>query len=180
MSGGSGRSYFMAKKKNKTQSLAVGAIALFFGVLALCLGGFLAAVKVGGGDSTLTGFQAAFGYSVKTDVVISTIVTEVCTFNFMIMLALFLPVIGGVLAIFKGKLFGFLALVVFVVGAILMFLIPTLVKSTLVTAGISDWIGSVTGTDASVPTALGIGAIIGGVLSVLGALTAGYKTFFLK
>ena len=116
----------------------------------------------------------------KTDVVISTIVTEVCTFNFMIMLALFLPVIGGVLAIFKGKLFGFLALVVFVVGAILMFLIPTLVKSTLVTAGISDWIGSVTGTDASVPTALGIGAIIGGVLSVLGALTAGYKTFFLK
>ena len=40
----------MAKKKNKTQSLAVGAIALFFGVLALCLGGFLAAVKVGGLD----------------------------------------------------------------------------------------------------------------------------------
>lgn len=80
----------------------------------------------------------------------------------------------------KGKLFGFIALAAFIAGAVLMFLIPTLVKSTLVTAGVSDWIEGIIGGDASVPTALGVGAIVGGVMSILGALVAAYKTFFMK
>lgn len=49
----------------------------------------------------------------------------------------------------KGKLFGFIALAAFIAGAVLMFLIPTLVKSTLVTAGVSDWIEGIIGGDAS-------------------------------
>lgn len=173
----------MAKKKKSgnAQAIAVSAACFLFGVLAFVLAGFLAAVKLGGADSTstLTGFQSAFGYTEKSGKLV-TISVEICKFNFMITLALFLPLIGGVLAIFKGKLFGFIALVAFVAGAVLLFLCPSLVKSTLSTAGISDWLGGIFGTDASVPTALGIGAILGGVFSVLGALVAAYKTFFLK
>ena len=173
----------MAKKKSsKNNSLIVSGVTLLLGVLAFCLAGFLAAVKIGGADSnsTLTGFQSAFGYKETIGSGILSASVEINKFNIMVTLGLFLPLIGGVLAIFKGKLFGFIALVAFVAGAVLLFLCPSLVKSTLSTAGISDWLGGIFGTDASVPTALGIGAILGGIFSILGALAAAYKTFFLK
>lgn len=172
----------MAKKKsNNTVSLAVSCAGVLFGALAFCLAGFLAAVKLGGADSssTLTGFQAAFGYTETTGGIVSVSV-EICKFNFMITLALFLPLLGGLLCALKGKLFGFIALVAFVAGAVLLFMCPALVKSTLVTSGLSDWLGSIVGGDASVPTALGVGAIIGGICAVLGALVAAYKTFLMK
>ena len=174
----------MAKKKKSgnAQAIAVSAACFLFGVLAFVLAGFLAAVKIGGADSnsTLTGFQSAFGYKETIRSGILSASVEINKFNIMVTLGLFLPLIGGVLAIFKGKLFGFIALVAFVAGAVLLFLCPSLVKSTLSTAGISDWLGGIFGTDASVPTALGIGAILGGIFSILGALVAAYKTFFLK
>lgn len=105
----------MAKKKtNKNTGTIVSAAALLMGVLALCLAGFMAAVAFGEGENayTATGFAAAFGWKQK----VGSGSIAWSEFNFLIMLALFLPLIGGILAVVKGKLFGFIALVAFVAG----------------------------------------------------------------
>lgn len=167
----------MAKKKSsKNNSLIVSGVTLLLGVLAFCLAGFLAAVAFGEGENayTATGFQAAFGW--KQNIIGDAAVTW-SNFNFLITLGLFLPLIGGVLAIFKGKIFGFIALVAFVAGAVLLFLCPTMLESSLTEAGkLGVGISGVLGVDP----ALGVGAILGGIFSILGALAAAYKTFLMK
>lgn len=95
----------MAKKKtNKNTGTIVSAAALLMGVLALCLAGFMAAVAFGEGENayTATGFAAAFGWKQK----VGSGSIAWSEFNFLIMLALFLPLIGGILAVVKGKLSG--------------------------------------------------------------------------
>ncbi len=164
------------KKKSNTQSLAVSGVSLLLGVLAFCLAGFLAAVAFGEGENayTATGFSAAFGW--KQNVVGDATVTW-SNFNILITLALFLPLIGGVLGALKGKLFAFIALAAFVAGAVLLFLCPTFLENSLTDAGkIGVGIGGLFGVEP----ALGIGAIIAGVCSVLGALAAAYKAFLMK
>ncbi len=164
------------KKKSNTQSLAVSGVSLLLGVLAFCLAGFLAAVAFGEGENayTATGFSAAFGW--KQNVVGDAAVTW-SNFNILITLALFLPLIGGVLGALKGKLFAFIALAAFVAGAVLLFLCPTFLENSLTDAGkIGVGIGGLFGVEP----ALGIGAIIAGVCSVLGALAAAYKAFLMK
>lgn len=164
------------KKKSNTQSLAVSGVSLLLGVLAFCLAGFLAAVAFGEGENayTATGFSAAFGW--KQNVVGDAAVTW-SNFNILITLALFLPLIGGVLGALKGKLFAFIALAAFVAGAVLLFLCPTFLENSLTDAGkIGVGIGGIFGVEP----ALGIGAIIAGVCSVLGALAAAYKAFLMK
>ncbi len=164
------------KKKSNTQSLAVSGVSLLLGVLAFCLAGFLAAVAFGEGENayTATGFSAAFGW--KQNVVGDATVTW-SNFNILITLALFLPLIGGVLGALKGKLFAFIALAAFVAGAVLLFLCPTFLENSLTDAGkIGVGIGGLFGVEP----ALGIGTIIAGVCSVLGALAAAYKAFLMK
>ncbi|PWM72153.1 MAG: hypothetical protein DBX59_06835 [Bacillota bacterium] len=167
----------MAKKKsNNVQSLAVAGACLLFGVLAFCLAGFLAAVAFGEGEHayTATGFAAAFGWKQK---IIGDNAVTWSNFNFMITLALFLPLIGGVLGALKGKLFSFIALAAFVAGAVLMFLCPTFLESSLTDAG---KLGVGIAGIAGIKPALAVGSILGGVFSVLGALVTAYKTFFMK
>ena len=166
----------MAKKKtNKNTGTIVSAAALLMGVLALCLAGFMAAVAFGEGENayTATCFAAAFGWKQK----VGSGSIAWSEFNFLIMLALFLPLIGGILAVVKGKLFGFIALVAFVAGAVLLFLCPSLLENSLTDAGkVGVGIAGLVGVKA----ALGVGAILGGIFSVLGALAAAAKTFFVK
>ena len=70
-----------------------------------------------------------------------------------------------------------LGLGLIVAGAVLLFLCPTMLESSLTDVGkVGVGISGALGVDP----ALGIGAILGGIFSILGALAAAYKTFLMK
>ena len=177
----------MAKKKSKSSknmvNLLVGAIGLLFGVAALCMG-FLSGATFNGGDYEMTTvFQMAFGW--KEEVFSGTITLS--GFNIWITLGLFFPVIGGLLLLTKGKFSSLIALVLFVVAAVMFFTALSSFTNTLLTldAVLDNPIGApiaeaIRALIKNGNASLGIGAILGGVFSVLGALVAAYKTFFLK
>lgn len=74
----------------------------------------------------------------------------------------------------KGKLFGFIALVAFVAGAVLLFLCPSLLENSLTDAGkVGVGIAGLVGVKA----ALGVGAILGGIFSVLARSLRRQKLF---
>ena len=176
----------MAKKKSKSSqnmvNLLVGAIGLLFGVAALCMG-FLSGATFNGGDYEMTTvFQMAFGWKEEVGGTIT-----LSGFNIWITLGLFFPVIGGLLLLTKGKFSSLIALVLFVVAAVLFFTALSSFTNTLFTmdAVLDNPIGApiavaIRALIENGNASLGIGAILGGVFSVLGALVAAYKTFFLK
>ena len=176
----------MAKKKSSkmTVNLLVGVLGLLFGVAALCMG-FLSGAAFNGGEYDMaTVFQMAFGW--KEDVAGATI--SLSGFNIWITLGLFFPIIGGLLLLLKGKFSALIALVLYVVAAVLFFTALSSFTNTLFTlegAGLDNIIGA-TAAEAiralikNGNASLGIGAILGGIFSILGALAAAYKTFLMK
>lgn len=154
----------MAKKKSKNSvkielSLVLRIVALVLGVAAVCFG-FLQSVsytgKLLGTETSLTGFEVMFGKE------------KYASFSFMTFVAFLLPLAGGVLMVFKNKLLNIIALVCFVVGAVLLFLVPNfvvLVENSLLGAYTSK---------------LAVGSILSAVASILGAGVAGYVTFLAK
>ncbi len=161
----------MAKKNLKYY--VPGAIALLLGIAAFCMM-FLNAVEMsvtGGGitwesGDTYTGAQLAFGYSEELPLLGEV---TVLNFNIFIFLGFALPLIGGVLALlFKN---GFLSKIIttacFVVGAVFLFCIVAMMpvglpESSKESFNAEYW-------------KLGIGPIIGGILSVLGAVVCFFK-----
>ena len=154
----------MAKKKSKNSvkielSLVLRIVALVLGVAAVCFG-FLQSVsytgKLLGTETSLTGFEVMFGKE------------DLGGLSFMTLVAFLLPLAGGVLMVFKNKLLNIIALVCFVVGAVLLFLVPNfvvLVENSLLGAYTSK---------------LAVGSILSAVASILGAGVAGYVTFLAK
>lgn len=160
---------YMAKK-SQIKYYIPGAIALLLGIAAFCMM-FLDAVtyvgKIGGSTISITGMDLAFG-SKNTDIPGVTI--EVLQFNIMVTLAFVLPLLGGIISLITGKSFigKIIATACFVVGAVFLF-------STTGFTAIS--FGSDT-KDALLllfNEKLAIGAIIGGVLAILGAVVSFFK-----
>lgn len=178
----------MAKKKSKSSknmvNLLVGAIGLLFGVAALCMG-FLSGATFNGGDYEMTTvFQMAFGWK---ESVIGDSSISLSGFNIWITLGLFFPIIGGLLLLLKGKFSALIALVLYVVAAVLFFTALSSFTNTLFTmdAVLDNPIGAAAAEAIRAlikngNASLGVGAILGGIFSILGALVAAYKTFFLK
>lgn len=175
----------MAKKKSskKTVNLLVGVLGLLFGVAALCMG-FLSGAAFNGGEYDMaTVFQMAFGW--KEDVAGATI--SLSGFNIWITLGLFFPIIGGLLLLLKGKFSALIALVLYVVAAVLFFTALSSFTNTLFTmdAVLDNPIGAAAAEAIRAlikngNASLGVGAILGGIFSILGALAAAYKTFLMK
>ena len=122
----------MAKKKSKSSknmvNLLVGAIGLLFGVAALCMG-FLSGATFNGGDYEMTTvFQMAFGWKEEVGGTIT-----LSGFNIWITLGLFFPVIGGLLLLTKGKFSSLIALVLYVVAAVMFFTALSSFTNTLLT-----------------------------------------------
>lgn len=143
-----------------------GAIALVFGIAAFCMM-FLEGVKytadlgIAQTGYSYTGAQLAFGYTEENVTILS--------FNFMAFIAFLLPVIGGLIAVlFKNGLITKIASVAcFVVGAVFMFSM-----AGFATIGMSDFqIAIVENLDASI----GVGCIVGAVLSIIGAAICLFK-----
>lgn len=154
----------MAKKKSK--SIKISTILRVVG-LVLGLGAVLFALlncvkytdKILETETFLTGFEVIFGSSEKvlTKEVVYT------SFSFMNLIAFILPLAGGILLLFKNKLLNFISLACFVVGAVLLFLVPSFVVTEFFIAKLYT-------------SSLAVGAILAAITSILGAMVAGYVT----
>lgn len=143
-----------------------GAIALVFGIAAFCMM-FLEGVKysadliIAQTSYSYTGAQLAFGYTEESVTILS--------FNFMAFLAFLLPVIGGLIAVlFKnGLITKIVSTACFVVGAVFLFSMVG-----FATIGMSDFQLAIV---EQLNPSLGVGCIVGAVLSIIGGAICLFK-----
>ena len=152
-----------------------GGIALVLGIAAFCMM-FLTAVTysadlgIANTSYSYTGMQLAFGYSetIGEGSALET-TTTILTFNFMVFIAFLLPLIGGILAVLfqNGLLTKIVTCACFVVGAVFLFSMVGFAS-----IGMSDLQTTlVENMDAS----LGVGCIVGAVLSIIGGAICLFK-----
>ena len=172
----------MAKKNLKY--FIPGAIALVLGIVAFCMM-FLPAVKftvdaMGFSEDGWTGAQIAFGYKES----IASREITILNFNFLAFLAFLLPLIGGVLALlFKnGLITKIVTTACFVVGAVLLFSMVALSGMGRALLSEDDLLSGVVNPilnaiyDAIDDTkSLGVGPIVAGVVSIIGAVACFFK-----
>lgn len=178
----------MAKKKNLKKSFSSNGlfILMFLGLVILAMG-FLAAViyKPENGDpSTYTGFNVMFG-KVLTDSENTFIggifsglgaVKSSIVFSFPAVMGFFLPLLGSVVAglLLKNNKFiaGIIIAACFIASAVLLFMMPQITSIKIeATSFIGDAKPTIK-TFADMGYTLGIGSIIAGAVSSLGALTS--------
>lgn len=159
----------MAKKKSYSYYIA-GGIALLFGIAAFCMM-FLDCVsyegKVLGSSFSFTGMELAFGSKIEG----GGFSVETLKFNIMTTLGFCLPLVGGLLAlVFKnGLITKIVTTACFVVGAVFLF---STTGFTAISLGGSDSKDVIT---ALYTEKLGIGAILGGIFAVIGAVVCFFK-----
>ena len=170
----------MAKKKNLKKSFSSNGlfILMFLGLVILAMG-FLTAVtrKSDYTDPTnYSGFTVIFG-KVLTGVGVNGTAgtTKSIAFSFLALLAFFLPLLGSVVAGFLLKSNKFIAGIViaacFIASAVLLFMMPQITSiKTVYTLGSKT--STTVETLAELGYTLGIGSIIAGAVSSLGALTS--------
>ena len=170
----------MAKKKNLKKSFSSNGlfILMFLGLVILAMG-FLTAVtrKSDYTDPTnYSGFTVIFG-KVLTDAGVKGTAgtTKSIAFSFLALLAFFLPLLGSVVAGFllKGNKFiaGIVIAACFIASAVLLFMMPQITSiKTVYTLGSKT--STTVETLAELGYTLGVGSIIAGAVSSLGALTS--------
>ncbi|MGN0961844.1 MAG: hypothetical protein ACI4PF_06590 [Christensenellales bacterium] len=165
----------MAKKKSSNLGLILKVVALLLGVASFCMA-FVVAVKFVTSDGDLvnsfTGFQTMFGYSETTTVLGTEITSKYLAFSFMTFVTFLLPLVGAVLSLCKNKIVRLVGAVLMIVGAVLMFFVP----SFAVLATTDGNLTLVSAVLDGCTRTLGVGAILGGVFAGLGGLVAGYNT----
>ncbi len=170
----------MAKKKNLKKSFSSNGlfILMFLGLVILAMG-FLTAVtrKSDYTDPTnYSGFTVIFGKVLAgANVNGAAGTTKSIAFSFLALLAFFLPLLGSVVAGFllKGNKFiaGIVIAACFIASAVLLFMMPQITSiKTVYTLGSKT--STTVETLAELGYTLGIGSIIAGAVSSLGALTS--------
>lgn len=163
----------MAKKSKAKQSTGnlFTLIALLLSIASLIML-FLPAINVINSETTFKGSQVVFGYEEVTKVLGSTITTSILDFSFMNLLTYILVVVGTVLLIVnilgKGNdLTDLISIVALLVAGILFFLTVNFTMPYL------DELASKITTIEEVREnyELGIGAILGGIFSILAAVS---------
>lgn len=155
----------MAKRKVNKSIKKFGLIISFALAVVVIAMAFLPFVK--NGDTVYSGFELAFGKVIKTKVGI--IETTLGTINFSILgvLALVIPLVAVVVCYFvlnkNVKLNALVLFVAFAFSAVMFFIFPQITSFT-------DSVFETTKSFAELEYSLGVGAIIAGVLSALGAL----------
>ena len=153
----------MAKKSKKEFVLNKYYPYIVFAVALACVGMmFLPGVEIMLGDKSVAspmGWQVAFGYTVEAAAG-SSLKGEVMSFSFMALLAIILPVAGGVVPLLlKGKLGALVSVGCFAVGAVFAFMMVVFVMQTTALE-LFLLLGKLN---------LGIGSILLGAFSIVGA-----------
>lgn len=143
--------------KQKSGLLAL--IALIAGVWAAIMV-FFPALGYENSDTVYTGIHVLTSYEIAN---IGSIASGNLVFNFLAVLAYGLPLIAGLLVMFARKA-GFVAAVLFVVGAILLFILPSYIDVRATALGVS--------TTFEVDWVMQYGLIVAGGASGVGAIAS--------
>lgn len=163
-----------SKSKNKSNlNMILSCIVLLLALATIGMA-FLTAVKytgrLTGNDYTFSGFQTMFGYSQEATTLGVTVKSEYLGFSILSVLAYILPLIGACLLFVKNKLVKCLGAVLMLAGTVLLFLVPNFV--VLAKAN-----GNLTAAALildSCTKAIGIGAILAGVMASIATLLSAY------
>ncbi|MEG2015333.1 MAG: hypothetical protein RR086_06325 [Clostridia bacterium] len=174
------------KKSSNLLSLILPLVAVVLGVAAFCMM-FLPCVEVVSKNGDLikafSGSNIAFGLS-ETETLIVSVTSKTLGFGFLALLGFVFPLLGGASLFFakKNKIFTFVSMALFAVGALLIFLMTTWFASGLITENGEGFIavGGIYKANELVLHRLGVGAIIGGILSILGACVGAAKLVLKK
>ncbi len=131
---------------------------------------------IGEGDDTYNGLKVVFGYTAKRETVLGTATAEIFKFSFMNLLTYILVIAAlvlTVLQIVKGenKIFTYATIGCALVAAIFFFLTKNL---TVIPEDAKKILEAANTTFAKEAT-LGVGAILGGVFSIIGCLCGAAK-----
>ena len=160
------------RKKNKTVMLAISAVAVILGIVAivmLCV----PSVGVKDTDTTYKGIDVTFGYQGTVPI----INTKYTVFEFSIMnLISYILVAGGVVftilgALGRGSKFaGFIAAGAFIVAGVFFFLMP---QYTVINSEATRYLGNLNEN-----LKLGAGAIVSAVCSLVAGAAQLYRVLF--
>lgn len=171
----------MAKKSSNNLSLILKVIILVLGVAAFCMA-FVPCVKfvndsaLAKVEESFNGFNSMFGYSETETVFGSEVTSKYLGFSIMSVITFVLPLVGAVLSMMKSKIARLVGAGLMLVGAVLMFFVPSFTVLAKVDGEFTLASAILNGCERS----LGIGAILGGVFSALGAVVAGYAVLTKK
>ncbi len=159
----------------KTIKLLFICCEVVLAIAAFCML-FLPAVGIKDSDTTYSGMNVTFGYSVKV-----LLEVKVFEFSFMNLLTYIFAVAAAVLACLKlfvkdSKVITLVVSALLIVAGVFFFLT---VQFTSVNANATSVIKAV-GGDIKGGLTLGIGAILGGVFALLGGATACCEFFLVK
>lgn len=162
----------MAKKKKTKLPYYLSLAATVFALLAVVMIFLPAIAAKEDTDTAYSGLQAAFGYK-ETIKIVGEVVH--LNFSFMSLLTYLLPLAAFVLLAIssfgkkQNNLFVLLATVCLIATAVFFFSTVSFVSFNEDITAAFSWLGG----DIKNQFKLGIGSILGGVLSILGALSAG-------
>lgn len=175
-----------SKKKNvKKATRFVPFVLLVLGIVVACMG-FLAGVTYTpqyGDPSSVTIWKLAVGGSIEgLSLNLGGLISQETSIPFAILpfLCLIVPLVGALVSLLlKGKVGGLIATVCFLFAGVCFFFIPqvSFVKSVTEVLGKSS---TTTTAFSAMDYTLGIGSIIGGVVSLVGGLVAGAYTAIVK
>lgn len=157
------------RKRNKTVALAVSAIAVLLGIVAIVMM-FVPSIGIKDSDTTFTGMEATFGCERKN--LVTFTVFEFSTMN----LISYILVAGGIVftilgALGRGSKFaGFIAAGAFVVAGVFFFLMP---QYTVINSDVTRYLGNLNDN-----LTLGAGAIVSAVCSLLAGAAQLYRILF--
>ena len=159
----------MAKKKRKKQNKILSYLSLALGVVVIGL--MLLDVvkftgKVFGTESAFSGFNVIFGYTKTAESFGIAVKTEILAFSFLALVAVLLPVIGGIIQLSQNKALKLVGAVCALGGAIMLFVMPSFVVFA------TDTIAAVY---SAATASLAIGGIIAGIVASLEAVIIGYQ-----
>jgi hypothetical protein len=142
-------------KKIQKQDFKV--VSVVIGILASVMI-FLPALILKDSETSFTGFEVAFGHEFAN---LGTWASGEIAFNPLVALAYVLPLAGAIILMLTRKDY-LLSTIMFIVAAILTFMIPQFTTTTV------TLLGNVNEVD--VEWTYGIGLILSGALSIMGAL----------
>ncbi len=169
----------MAKKKNSKNNTLISALSVILGIVAIAMI-FAPSIAIKNTEQTYSGLQIVFGFTE------STFLGKIEHFSFSFMnLITYLAVVMGIIftilgALGKGSKFAsFIAIVAFVVSAVLFFMQITLCAPNQEMEKIISGLGQLLGEKSSIKDSfvLAYGSIVSAVCSILAALVLTCKIF---
>lgn len=166
----------MAKRKTNELITKYGTLILLIISLAIVLTALLPAVIYNAENSndSYNGFEVMFGKNLGSASLFGFGGGAKINFSILAVLGYLLPIIATVICVFvlkKQNLTGFITCISFIASCILLFLLPSVTSVTTTLSALGGSTSSVS-TFTELNYVLGIGSVIGALLSIIGILVS--------